>query len=258
MGIVITLANQKGGVSKTTTSSALASGLTNRGYKVLAIDLDPQSNFTLSCGLDVLSFEETIYNVFKGETTIDKVIVKTPLGYDLIPGGLSLAGADMEFTQLGREKMLTKSLSKIKDDYDYIICDNSPSLGIITANSLIASDYLIVPMAADIYSLQGLSQLSGFIQNVYENGNPDLKIAGLLITKFNGRQNLSKAIMAQIESAAEQLGTKVFETHIRESVAIREVALLHGDIFKEAPKANATVDYNNFIDEFLGGLNNGN
>ena len=112
-------------------------------------------------------------------------------------------------------------------------------------------------MAADIYSIQGLSQLSGFIQNVYENGNPDLQISGLLITKFNGRQNLSKALMEQIEAAAQQLGTKVFESRIRESVAVREAALLQGDIFKEAPKANATVDYNNFIDEFLGGIENG-
>lgn len=254
---IITLANQKGGVSKTTTSSALASGLTNRGYKVLAIDLDPQSNFTLSCGVDVLSFQQTIYDVFKGECDIEKIITKTDLGYDLIPGGLHLAGADMEFTQLGREKMLVKALSNVKDNYDYIIIDTPPTLGILTANALIASDYLIVPMSADIYSLQGLSQLSGFVQNVYENGNPNLKIAGLLITKYNGRQNLSKALMEQIENAAQSLGTKVFESRIRESVAVREAALLQSDIFKEAPKANATLDYTAFIDEFLGGVENG-
>ena len=112
-------------------------------------------------------------------------------------------------------------------------------------------------MAADIYSIQGLSQLSGFVENVYDNGNPELKIAGLLITKFNGRQNLSKALIDQIEAAAEQLQTKVFENRIRESVAIREAALLQSDIFKEAPKSNATVDYSNFIDEFLGGINDG-
>jgi chromosome partitioning protein len=254
---IITLANQKGGVAKTTTSSVLAAGLSNRGNKVLAIDLDPQSNFTLSCGVDVLSFKETIYNVFKGETTIEQVITRTPLGYDLVPGGLNLAGADMEFTQLGREKMLTKALAKIKERYDFIIIDTPPTLGILTANALIASTQLIVPMASDIYSIQGLSQLSGFIQNVYENGNPDLQIAGLLITKYNGRQNLSKALIDQIEAAAEQLGTKVFESRIRESVAVRETALLQGDLFKEAPKANATIDYNDFINEFLGGLNNG-
>lgn len=252
---IITLANQKGGVAKTTTSSALASGLVSRGHKVLAIDLDPQSNFTLTSGVDILSSEATIYNVFKGEISVEQVIWKTPLGFDLIPGGLDLAGADMEFTQLGREKMLSKALSKIKENYDYIIVDTPPTLGILSANALIASDILIVPMAADIYSIQGLSQLSGFIQNVYENGNPNLHLAGLLITKFNGRQNLSKALVQQIEAAAEKLGTTVFKSRIRESVAIREAALLQSDIFKEVPNANATVDYNNFIDEFLGGLN---
>jgi len=124
----------------------------------------------------------------------------------------------------------------------------------LTANALIAADILIAPMAADIYSLQGLSQLSGFLQNVRENGNPDLQMAGLLITKYHGRQNLSKALIEQIEAAAEQLDTKVFNTRIRESVAIREAALLQSDIFKEAPKSNATIDYNKFIDEFLGGI----
>lgn len=254
---IISLANQKGGVAKTTTSSALASGLTNRGKKVLAIDLDPQSNFSFASGADILSFDKTIYDVFKGEATLESIITQTPLGYDLIPGGLNLAGSDMEFTQLGREKMLSKSLAKVKENYDYIIIDTPPTLGILTANALIASDLLIVPMAADVYSIQGLSQLIGFIDNVHENGNPDLEIAGLLITKFNGRQNISRALMEQIEEAATQLGTKVFANHIRESVTIREAALLQSDIFKEAPRSNATIDYNSFIDEFLGGMKDG-
>lgn len=255
---IITLANQKGGVAKTTTCNALASGLLHKGYRVLAIDLDPQCNLSLSCGADILSLENTIYNVFKGESSTSSIVIKIPIGYDLIPGGLDLAGADMEFTQLGREKLLLKALLPIKDNYDYIIIDTPPTLGILTANALIASDYVIVPMAADIYSLQGLSQLNGFIQNVHENGNPHLQIAGLLITKYNSRQNISKILIEQIENAAEQLQTKVFTTHIRESVAIRESALLQSDIFKEVPKANATVDYNQFIDEFLGGIENDN
>lgn len=253
---IITLANQKGGVAKTTTSSALAAGLTNRGNRVLAVDLDPQSNFSLSCGVDLLSFEQTIYDVFKGDTDVMSAIVETPLGYDLLPGGLALAAADMEFTQLGREKMLSKALSKVSG-YDYIIIDTPPTLGILTANALMASNYLIIPMAADIYSIQGLDNLSGFVENVHEYGNPDLEISGLLITKYNGRQNLSKALMEQIEAAAGKLKTKVFQTRIRESVAVREAALLQSDIFKEAPRANATVDYDKFIEEFLGGIEDG-
>lgn len=251
---IITLANQKGGVGKTASSSALASGLTLRGNRVLAIDLDPQSNFSLSCGVDVLSFKNTIFNVFKNEVSVDDVITTTPLSYDLIPGGLNLAGADMEFTQIGREKMLSKALSSLNNTYDFVVIDTPPTLGILTANALMSSEYLIIPMAADIYSLQGLDNLSGFVGNVREYGNPKLEISGLLITKFNGRQNLTKAMMKQIEDAAKTLNTKVFETRIRESVAIRESALLQNDIFREAPKANATIDYNNFIDEFLGGI----
>lgn len=253
---IITLANQKGGVAKTTTSSALAAGLANRGNRVLAVDLDPQCNFSLACGVDLLSFDQTIYDVFKDDADIMSTIAPTPLGYDLLPGGLSLAAADMEFTQLGREKMLSNALSKVSG-YDYIIIDTPPTLGILTANALMASDFLIVPMAADIYSIQGLNNLSGFIGNVHKYGNPNLKISGLLITKYNGRQNLSKTLMEQIEAAAAVLGTKVFQTKIRESVAIREAALEQSDIFKEAPKAKATLDYDAFIEEFLGGISDG-
>ena len=253
MGKIIALANQKGGVAKTTTASALAAGLTDMGKRVLAVDLDPQSNFSLSCGVDLLSFTQTVYDVFKGLADVHAAIVETPLGYDLLPGGLSLAAADMEFTLLGREKMLAKALSKV-DEYDYIIIDTPPTLGILTANALVASDFLIIPMAADIYSLQGLDNLRGFISNVHEYGNPNLRIAGLLITKYNGRQNLSRTLNEQIEAAAKKLGTKVFKTRIRESVAVREAALLQSDMFREAPKANATIDYGEFIKEFLAGL----
>lgn len=251
---IITLANQKGGVAKTTTSSALAAGLTNRGSRVLAIDLDPQANFTLSCGVDILSLDNTLYDVFKQDCEAAKAVVNTPLGYDLLPGGLTLTSADTEFQQMGRYQMLSEALNEIKGSYDYIVIDTPPTLGVLTLNALTASDTLVIPMAADIYSVQGLSQLSGTIQGIYKYSNPNLKIAGILITKFNGRQNISKAILEQIEDAAETLGTKVFETRIRESVAVREAALLQSDLFKEAPKANATLDYDAFINEFVGGI----
>lgn len=253
---IITLANQKGGVAKTTTSLALACGLAGKGYKVLSIDLDPQGNFSLSSAIDVLSVRNNLYHALKGDVDINSIILQSPLGFDLIPGGLELAAADMEFTQLGREKMLSKLIGRLQNKYDFVVIDTPPTLGILTANALIASDYLVVPMAEDIYSIQGLSQLSGFIENVHENGNPELKILGLLITKYKGRQNLSKVLFEQINFAAERLGTKVFESKIRESVAVRENAVLQGNLFSEAPKANATMDYNQFIDELLGDIGN--
>lgn len=248
---VITLANQKGGVAKTTTSLALAAGLTNRGYHVLGVDLDPQSNFSLSSGIDTVELEETLYNVFKKETSVNVVLLTSPIGYDVLPGGLSLAGADMDFTQTGREYMLKEALETLNKEYDYIIIDTPPTLGILTTNAMAASDSIIVPMSTDLYSIQGLSQLNGLISNVRKYCNQNLELAGLLITKYHGNQNISKAVSEKIAEIAQEIGTKVFTTKVRESVAIRETQLLHSDIFKEAPKANATIDYAQFIDELL-------
>lgn len=247
----ITLANQKGGVAKTTTSLALAAGLSNRGYHVLGIDLDPQSNFSLSSGIDTVDLEETLYDVFKKNASINDILLTSSLGYDVLPGGLSLAGADMDFTQTGREYMLREALEALNKAYDYIIIDTPPTLGILTTNAMAASDSVIVPMAADLYSIQGLSQLNGLISNVRKYCNKNLKLAGLLITKYHGNQNISKAVSEKIAQIAQELNTRVFTTKIRESVAIRESQLLQSDIFKDAPRANATVDYADFIDELL-------
>ena len=251
MAKIITLANQKGGVAKTTTSLALASGLTNHGYHVLGVDLDPQSNFSLSSGIDTVELDETLYDVFKRTTDANSVLLTSPIGYDVLPGGLSLAGADMDFTQTGREYMLKEALEALDAKYDYIIIDTPPTLGILTTNAMAASDSVIVPMAADLYSIQGLSQLNGLISNVRKYCNQNLKLAGLLITKYHGNQNISKAVSEKIAGIAQELNTKVFKATIRESVAIREAQLLHSDIFKDAPKANATVDYAEFINELL-------
>lgn len=260
---IITFANCKGGVSKTTTCNILATGLANgvndakTRFSCLVIDLDPQSNETFSAGIDPLSCSKTIYDVFKGEAAINDVIKKSPLGFDLCPGGLGLSGSDMEFVQIGREKMLDRAVSELEKSYDYILIDTPPTLGLLTTNALCCTanaekTKLIIPMASDIYSLQGLSQISGFIENVRRYGNPDLIIDGLLITKYNARQNLTKALDAQIKQAAEELGTKIYNSKIRESVAIREAALLQCNVFTELPKANnAIVDYKNFINEFL-------
>lgn len=251
MAKIITLANQKGGVAKTTTSLALTSGLTNHGYRVLGVDLDPQSNFSLSSGIDTVELEKTLYDVFKRTIDVNSVLLTSPLGYDVLPGGLSLAGADMDFTQTGREYMLKEALESLDKEYDYIVIDTPPTLGILTTNAMAASDSVIVPMAADLYSIQGLSQLNGLILNVRKYCNKNLKLVGLLITKYHGNQNISKAVSEKIDEIAQELDTKVFTSKIRESVAIREAQLLHSDIFKDAPKANATVDYTAFIDELL-------
>lgn len=253
----ITICNQKGGVGKTTTSVALATGLSKQGKRVLAIDLDPQGNLMMSSGISPLETKGSIYDVFKDKANASKIIEMTALGYDVLPGGISLAGADMDFTQTGREFMLREALASVQDNYDYIIIDTPPTLGILTVNALTAASSVIIPMAVDIYSLQGLSQLNLLIQNVKKYCNPDLAIDGLLVTKWTSRQRISNIMQIQMEQAAASIGTKVFDTHIRESVAIREVALLQADMFQDAKKANATIDYQMFLDELLeGGADN--
>lgn len=249
--ITLTLSNQKGGVAKTSTSNALAAGLYNRNYKVLAVDLDPQCNLSFSCGVDMLNTEKTLFDVFKGNAEVWETIIPLKLGFDLLPGGLTLAGADMDFTQTGREYMLSEALETVSGKYDFCIIDTPPTLGILTVNALTAADYVIVPMTADIYALQGLTQLNALIQNVRRYCNKGLKIAGILLTRYNDRQIISKTLKTNIGQAAERLSTEVFKTYIREGVAVRETQLLQSDLFTDAPKANVTQDYNNFIDELL-------
>lgn len=249
----VVFSNQKGGVGKTTSAAALAAGLANRGYKVIAVDLDPQCNLCLSSGVDMLTVSKTLYDVFKGTAAVSDVIVPG-LGYDIMPGGLTLAAADMDFTQAGREYMLSEALEGVSERFDFAVVDTPPTLGILTTNALTAADGVIIPLTADVYALQGLNQLDGLIHNVKKYCNRGLCIYGLLLTKYNDRQNVSKAMREQVEAAAAQIGTKVFKTTIRESVAVREAQLLHSDFLKEAPNANAAVDYEAFIDEFMGGL----
>ena len=254
--ITMTLSNQKGGVAKTSTSNALAAGLYNRGYKVLAVDLDPQCNLSFSCGVDMLNTEKTLFDVFKGNAEVRETIIPLKLGFDLLPGGLTLAGADMDFTQTGREYMLSEALETVSGEYDFCIIDTPPTLGILTVNALTAADYVIVPMTADIYALQGLTHLNGLIQNVRRYCNKGLKIAGILLTRYNDRQIISKTLKGNIEHAAQDLGTQVFETYIREGEAVRETQLLKSDLFTDAPETNVTPDYYNFINEVLERMGN--
>lgn len=250
---VITLSNQKGGVAKTTTCIALATGLYHRGYTVLCVDLDPQSNLSLGVSTDILSVKYTLHHVFRGAANIEDAINHMSLGFDLVTGGLSLAGADMEFTATGREYLLKEALEIIQDRYDYVVIDTPPTLGILVTNALTASDGVIIPLTADMFALQGLSQLYKLIQRVKKYSNHNLKTEGLLITQYDKRINVSKALLNKINSIADEMGVKVFDTCIRNSVAVRECQLMGEDIFTEIPKANAAKDYKAFIDEFLEG-----
>lgn len=248
---IITLTNQKGGVAKTTTAHTLATGLYNRNYKVMIVDLDPQCNLSYSCRIDMVNVEHTLYDVFKNDISVKKAIINIKNGFDIMTGGLTLAGADMEFMQTGREYMLREALKELSDNYDYCIIDTPPTLGILTVNTLTASQTIIIPLTADAYAIQGLSQLQGLIKNVRKYCNPDLSIAGLLLTRYSDRTVISRDLKQYIQEAAQRLETKLFQSTIREAVAVRESQLIVSDIFAEAPRSKVTKDYNDFIDEFL-------
>lgn len=251
---IVTLSNQKGGVAKTTTAYALAAGLHKKGYTVLMVDLDAQSNLSFTVGLDLLGLPgKTLYDVFKGQARTEEAIYPVQTGLDIAVGGLSLSAADMEFNGIGREYLLKKALEPIRGNYDFCIIDTSPVLGVLEMNALSASDKVIIPMFADAYSLQGISQLHGFIMNVQEYTNPKLEIAGLLLTKYTERSVLAKALEDGIQHAADQMKTKVYKTRIRNAAAVGISQLIRNDLFTEAPKATVTEDYKAFVDEFLEG-----
>lgn len=250
----VTLTNQKGGVGKTTTAHILSSGLVKAGFRVLVVDIDPQTNLTYTAGIEPEETQFDLYDLFKGEAAAEEAILHTAVGFDMIAGSLNLAGADMEFTKAGREYILKELLEPVAGNYDFCIIDTPPALGILAVNALTASDEVIVPMGADVYSMQGLSQLHGLFENVRKYCNPALTINGLLLTKYNPRTNINKQLKESLHDVAGLLQTKVYSTQIREATAIKEVQFLQSDIFKEYPAANVTADYQQFIDEFLKGM----
>ena len=248
---ITVITNQKGGVGKTTTSHALICALRKLSFRTLAIDTDPQSNLTITMNAD-----ETIpgvYEMLKGEISPQDAIQKTNQG-DIISASLMLSGADLEFTTVGREYLLADCLEQLKDQYDHIIIDSPPTLGILTINALTASNDVIIPLGADTYSLQELAQLNTTISVIKKRCNPNLSIAGLLLTRYNGRTILSKELREIIEEKAQQIGTKAFNTVIREGIAIKEAQAQRGDLFELCPKSNPAMDYLAFVGEYLDGL----
>lgn len=248
---IVTVTNQKGGVSKTTTAFSLGVGLQKRGYKVLFVDLDAQSNLSFTAQVDLLNIPTNLYEVFKGKATAKDAIINIDKNLDILVGSIDLASADREFLQLGREKMLAKALKPLSASYDYCIIDTPPTLGVMNENALTASDNVIIPMQVEVYALQGTNQLYGFISSIMENSNPALKISGILLTRVDERTNLYKAMKPQFDNVAQMMHTKVFKSFIRETVAVKEVAIQRGNLFDETPNATATKDYIAFIDEFL-------
>ncbi len=247
--MIISVNNQKGGIGKTTTVQSIGTGLVIKGFKVLLIDLDPQGNLTFSMGAEGQG--NTIYEVMKGTTTLSKTI-QSIKGVDVIPANILLSGADIEFTFTGREHLLKEAIGSLKIPYDYIIIDTPPSLGILTVNALTVSDRVIIPLTADIFSLQGLGQLYNTINRVKKYSNSSLQVEGLLLTKFNNRTILNREIRETIEKTAKEFESKLFNASIRESVSMREAQASQKDIFEYAPESNPAKDYKELIEELIG------
>ncbi|MBQ5633549.1 MAG: ParA family protein [Clostridia bacterium] len=246
---IVSIINQKGGVGKSTTAESLAAGLSLRGYKTLAVDLDAQGNLTYTFGAD--NTGATVLEVLTGDATAAEAIKHTQ-SCDVLPANKALAGADAYIKETGKEYRLKEALENVADQYDYIIIDTPPALGILTVNALTACQSVIIPSQADIYSIQGIEQLSETMKPVKKYCNPGLEIEGILLTRYSARSVLSREVADMLEELAAKLGTKLFKTKIREAIAVKEAQISQQSLFEYSPKAKPTEDYNALIDELIG------
>ncbi|HHI00856.1 MAG TPA: ParA family protein [Thermococcus litoralis] len=245
----ISIANQKGGVGKSTTAINLSVALALKGKRVLLVDMDPQGATTV--GLGLRNANPTIYNVILDEAEIEEAIVPTQIeGLELIPSNIALSGAEIELSsQIGREYILRNKLAKIKDKYDYVIIDTPPSLGILTMNSLVASDEVIIPIQAEYYALEGIGLLLKAIKLVRERLGIPLEIRGFLITMFDKRTNLSKEVKEEVKKIFRE---KVFRTMIPRNVKLAEAPSHGKPIFLYAPDSRGAKAYMKLAEEVDG------
>ncbi|MCR5144714.1 MAG: AAA family ATPase [Lachnospiraceae bacterium] len=249
----IAIANQKGGVGKTTTSVNMAASLTELGKKVLLIDTDQQTNSTDTFRASYEG-EATLYDCWLAEDKedINKCIQHTEIG-DIIAGDPLLREAETKIARNPAAGLTSfKKMLNSLEGYDYVLIDCPPSLGSLLQAILIAADEVIIPVTADRYAVQGLSQIWETIQNVREIMNPNLKIAGFLLVRFNTRTNLNRATYEALENIAKQLDTKIFDTYIRESVKAREALVARETLTTYAPHSTTGEDYKMFVREYIG------
>lgn len=240
MGIILSVVNQKGGVGKTTTSVNVSAYLAKMGKKTLLIDADPQGNATSGIGMEKNDLERTIYDVvINGEDINDVIVSANRKNLFICPANIDLAGAEIEMVNLfSRETVLKKAFQKIKGDYDFVIIDCPPSLGLLTVNSLTASDGVVVPIQAEYYALEGLSQLLNTINKVKKHLNPSLEIFGVVVTMFDSRTQLANQVASEVR---QYFGEKLFKSIIPRNVRLSE-APSHGLSISEYDKRSKGAD----------------
>jgi chromosome partitioning protein len=244
---VIAFANQKGGVAKTTTTLNLAVAFKESGHRVLAVDLDPQGNLTMSQGVDPDKVEKSMFDVLVHRTPISEVI--QPREIDLAVASIDLAGAEIAMsTQIGRERALQKALDEVIDDYDFVCIDTPPSLGLLTVNALTAANKVIVPVQCEYLSMRGLVQLQNTLQMIRENLNPDVKLEGILPTMLDSRTVHAKEAVEILE---ENFGDLVFKSRIRKAIKFAEAPVRGTSVLKYDPKGNAAKYYRDLAKEVL-------
>lgn len=249
MAHVLALANQKGGVAKTTSTLNLGVALRERGRRVLGVDMDPQGNLTMSQGIDPETLELSMYDVLVHRVPIEDVIVEREI--DIATSTIDLAGAEMALsTQIGRERTLEKALAPIRRKYDYILIDTPPSLGLLTINALAASEGVIVPVQCEYLSLRGLLQLERTLDMIRENLNPKVKIKGILPTLLDARTVHGREA---VEVLKENFGSLVFDTAVRKTIRFAEAPVKGQSVLKYDPKGRAAESYRSLAREVLNG-----
>ena len=244
MGRIIAVANHKGGVGKTTSVGAIGSILASKGKRTLLIDLDAQANLTVSFLTE--EPEQTIYNALKGETPLPIIPLKENLS--IVASCLDMAGAELDLSsRISREFILHKLLKPIAGEYDYILLDCPPSLGLVTINALVAAKELFIPLTAEALPSRGLAKLTNILQMVRDNLNEDIILSGVIITRWEGT-NLSKMVEGQLR---ELFGDTIFKTRIRKNVSIAEAPLYAMDVVSYSPDSNGAKDYTSLTEEIL-------
>ncbi|MGB2953859.1 MAG: AAA family ATPase [Gaiellaceae bacterium] len=249
MGRVIALANQKGGVAKTTTTLNLGAAFAEQGMRVLLVDLDPQGNLTMSQGLNPDAIERSMFDVLVHQLPIAEVIQAAET--DLAVSSIDLAGAELALSSLiGRERALDKALLPVKENYDFILVDTPPSLGLLTINALVAAHGVIVPVQCEYLSLRGLVQLENTLSMIRENLNPEVEIQGILPTMYDSRTLHSREA---VEILQENFGDLVFGTRIRKTIRYAEAPVKGTSILKYDPQGSAAEAYRELAKEVLNG-----